>query len=252
MDDENVSPIDIERHRLERAFEKEGHRERIRALLREKLQNVGWVDRLRERCREIIQEKGIEHVTLDDVVRNVREDARSEIPDHVKEEIMREIRLFVTGKLGYFTGFGPDKPAHPAEDRMDAERPSNPQPIQLRAGDLRFFMQMRQNPLMLQSFVRQHQQRQQVLLQQQQHPQIQIRAPIEPHLQSWNQPAVVAHSQLQSLKRKLVQSQSQKQINQPPQQRPQPRPQPRPEPELVELEPEAGPDAAPGPSRRTS
>ncbi|XP_016014466.1 transcription and mRNA export factor ENY2 isoform X2 [Rousettus aegyptiacus] len=48
-----------------------GERERLKELLRAKLIECGWKDQLKAHCKEVIKEKGLEHVTVDDLVAEI-------------------------------------------------------------------------------------------------------------------------------------------------------------------------------------
>ncbi|XP_037311035.1 transcription and mRNA export factor ENY2 isoform X1 [Pungitius pungitius] len=45
-----------------------GERERLKELLRAKLAECGWKDQMKAHCKEVIKDKGLEHVTLEDLV----------------------------------------------------------------------------------------------------------------------------------------------------------------------------------------
>ncbi|KAF4798116.1 Receptor-binding cancer antigen expressed on SiSo cells [Turdus rufiventris] len=48
-----------------------GERERLKELLRAKLIECGWKDQLKAHCKDVIKEKGLEHVTFDDLVAEI-------------------------------------------------------------------------------------------------------------------------------------------------------------------------------------
>ncbi|MEQ2222870.1 hypothetical protein ILYODFUR_030855, partial [Ilyodon furcidens] len=48
-----------------------GERERLKELLRAKLVECGWKDQLKAHCKDVIREKGLEHVTVEDLVTEV-------------------------------------------------------------------------------------------------------------------------------------------------------------------------------------
>ncbi|XP_069777097.1 transcription and mRNA export factor ENY2 isoform X2 [Narcine bancroftii] len=48
-----------------------GERERLKELLRAKLTECGWKDQLKAHCKDVIREKGLEHVTVDDLVAEI-------------------------------------------------------------------------------------------------------------------------------------------------------------------------------------
>uniref|UniRef100_A0A3Q3A411 Transcription and mRNA export factor ENY2 n=1 Tax=Kryptolebias marmoratus TaxID=37003 RepID=A0A3Q3A411_KRYMA len=48
-----------------------GERERLKELLRAKLVECGWKDQLKAHCKDVIREKGLDHVTVEDLVTDV-------------------------------------------------------------------------------------------------------------------------------------------------------------------------------------
>ncbi|XP_006916669.1 transcription and mRNA export factor ENY2 isoform X3 [Pteropus alecto] len=57
-----------------------GERERLKELLRAKLIECGWKDQLKAHCKEVIKEKGLEHVTVDDLVAEITPKGRGRTP----------------------------------------------------------------------------------------------------------------------------------------------------------------------------
>uniref|UniRef100_A0A3Q1CGC3 Transcription and mRNA export factor ENY2 n=1 Tax=Amphiprion ocellaris TaxID=80972 RepID=A0A3Q1CGC3_AMPOC len=45
-----------------------GERDRLKELLRAKLTECGWKDQMKAHCKEVIKQKGLEHVTVEDLV----------------------------------------------------------------------------------------------------------------------------------------------------------------------------------------
>ncbi|CAM5108393.1 unnamed protein product [Natator depressus] len=88
-----------------------GERERLKELLRAKLIECGWKDQLKAHCkvifisqedksksskqRDVIKEKGLEHVTVDDLVAEITPKGRALVPDSVKKELLQRIRTFL-------------------------------------------------------------------------------------------------------------------------------------------------------------
>ncbi|EKU21198.1 enhancer of yellow 2 transcription factor-like protein [Nannochloropsis gaditana CCMP526] len=72
-----------------------GEKDRIKALLRERLQEWGWQDQVKEFCKEVMRIKGTESVTLDELVEQVLSKARAAVPDSVKVEALKEVRAFL-------------------------------------------------------------------------------------------------------------------------------------------------------------
>ncbi|ESN92064.1 hypothetical protein HELRODRAFT_181843 [Helobdella robusta] len=72
-----------------------GERERLKELLRTRLIECGWRDQLKLHCKEIVKQKGLENITVDDLVSEITPRARSLVPDEVKKEMLQRIKAFV-------------------------------------------------------------------------------------------------------------------------------------------------------------
>ncbi|KAJ0000124.1 hypothetical protein NQD34_011966 [Periophthalmus magnuspinnatus] len=73
-----------------------GERERLKELLRAKLTECGWKDQMKAHCKEVIKEKGLEHVTVEDLVAEITPKGRAMVPDSVKKELLHRIRAFLS------------------------------------------------------------------------------------------------------------------------------------------------------------
>lgn len=72
-----------------------GEKERLKELLRTRLIECGWQDQLKGHCKEIVKERGLEHVKVDDLVKEITPKGRSSVPDSVKRELLQRIRTFL-------------------------------------------------------------------------------------------------------------------------------------------------------------
>ncbi|XP_076006534.1 transcription and mRNA export factor ENY2 [Genypterus blacodes] len=72
-----------------------GERERLKELLRGKLTECGWKDQMKAHCKDVIKEKGLEHVTVEDLVVEITPKGRALVPDSVKKELLQRIRAFL-------------------------------------------------------------------------------------------------------------------------------------------------------------
>ncbi|XP_076809629.1 transcription and mRNA export factor ENY2 [Clavelina lepadiformis] len=72
-----------------------GEREKLKELLRVRLSECGWRDQLKLQCKEIVRERGLDHVTVDDLVQEITPKARQLVPDGVKKELLHRIRTFL-------------------------------------------------------------------------------------------------------------------------------------------------------------
>ncbi|KAI9514426.1 Transcription and mRNA export factor ENY2-2 [Dissostichus eleginoides] len=100
------SPADTSRHKtmskdsqmraaINQKLIEMGERERLKELLRAKLVECGWKDQLKAHCKDVIKEKGLEHVTVEDLVTEVTPKGRALVPDSVKKELLQRIRAFL-------------------------------------------------------------------------------------------------------------------------------------------------------------
>mmetsp|Transcript_13045 Transcript_13045/g.35530 ORF Transcript_13045/g.35530 Transcript_13045/m.35530 type:complete len:110 (+) Transcript_13045:68-397(+) len=72
-----------------------GERDRLKALLTRKLEDCGWKDDIKEKCEEVINKRGRDNVTTDDIVRAVKPQGRASVPDAIKAELLAEIKKFI-------------------------------------------------------------------------------------------------------------------------------------------------------------
>ncbi|XP_002734714.1 transcription and mRNA export factor ENY2 [Saccoglossus kowalevskii] len=72
-----------------------GEKERLKELLRTKLIECGWRDQLKAYCKEVVRQKGLEHITVDDLVAEITPKGRALVPDSVKKELLQRIRTFL-------------------------------------------------------------------------------------------------------------------------------------------------------------
>ncbi|XP_046385013.1 transcription and mRNA export factor ENY2 [Ischnura elegans] len=72
-----------------------GEKERLKDLLRTRLIECGWRDQVKMHCREIVKQRGVESVTVDDLVNDVTPKGRAWVPDSVKKELLQKIKSFL-------------------------------------------------------------------------------------------------------------------------------------------------------------
>ena len=72
-----------------------GERDRLKELLRTRLIECGWRDQLKAYCKEVVKQKGLEHITVDDLVAEITPRGRALVPDQVKKELLQRIRNFL-------------------------------------------------------------------------------------------------------------------------------------------------------------
>ena len=76
-----------------------GERERLVQELRVKLAACGWEEELRKYCRKVVQDRGVDSITMDDLLHQVTPVARKNVPSEVRDEAVQRIRQFLTKEL---------------------------------------------------------------------------------------------------------------------------------------------------------
>ena len=76
-------------------LEESGEKEKLKELLRKKLIERGWRDELKEYCKEVIKSKGLEQISVEDLVSEITPRGRATIPDDIKADLLERIRKFL-------------------------------------------------------------------------------------------------------------------------------------------------------------
>eukprot|EP00918_Siedleckia_nematoides_P041036 GHVU01089076.1.p3 GENE.GHVU01089076.1~~GHVU01089076.1.p3 ORF type:complete len:117 (-),score=25.44 GHVU01089076.1:194-544(-) len=76
-------------------LEESGEKEKLKELLRKKLIERGWRDELKEYCKEVIKSKGLEQISVEDLVAEITPRGRQTIPDDIKADLLERIRKFL-------------------------------------------------------------------------------------------------------------------------------------------------------------
>ena len=64
-------------------------------LLHERLIACGWRDELKEYCKQVIRRKGLEKVTVEELVAEITPKGRSSVPEDIKADLLQRIRKFL-------------------------------------------------------------------------------------------------------------------------------------------------------------
>uniref|UniRef100_A0A2K5YD52 Transcription and mRNA export factor ENY2 n=1 Tax=Mandrillus leucophaeus TaxID=9568 RepID=A0A2K5YD52_MANLE len=72
-----------------------GERERLKELLRAKLIECVDKDNVKIMILKVIKEKGLEHVTVDDLVAEITPKGRALVLDSLKKELLQKIKAFL-------------------------------------------------------------------------------------------------------------------------------------------------------------
>ena len=67
--------------------------EELKETTRQKLEFAGWVDTVRDKCREYIAQQDGKPLKHADLVSHVYSESLKMVPDHLKAEILQQIKL---------------------------------------------------------------------------------------------------------------------------------------------------------------
>ncbi|KAJ3336977.1 Transcription and mRNA export factor eny2 [Gonapodya sp. JEL0774] len=73
-----------------------GHKQRLMEELKQSLTRSGWRQDVKDYCKTIIRQQGIDKVTTEEVSSRALQYARQRVPDEVKEQLVRRIREILT------------------------------------------------------------------------------------------------------------------------------------------------------------
>lgn len=74
-------------------------REELTEILRSRLIECGWRDKVAKMCRDLIQKHGVEQIRLEQIIGEVRPKAKQAIPEQVKTELLDMIRKLDQNQL---------------------------------------------------------------------------------------------------------------------------------------------------------
>ena len=78
-----------------------GERDRMMQHLKSQLAGCGWEEDLKKFCTKVVRERGVENITLDDLISEVTPVARKNVPEKLKEDSVLRIRQFLTRELAH-------------------------------------------------------------------------------------------------------------------------------------------------------
>ncbi|CAI5729053.1 unnamed protein product [Peronospora destructor] len=85
--------------RITKRFVQSGEKEKLKEFFRFKLLECGWRDAMKQECRVVIRNKGIDHVTVEDLVEEITLQGRALVPGDVKNEILEKIKMFIKKEI---------------------------------------------------------------------------------------------------------------------------------------------------------
>jgi len=81
---------------IEQRLVESGEKERLKEHLKNRLTECGWREELKLYAKEIVQERGLEDVTHEELVREITPRGRHLVPDSVKKELLLKIQTFLS------------------------------------------------------------------------------------------------------------------------------------------------------------
>ena len=81
--------------RLRAQLKASGRKEQIEAQLARKLTECGWRDDVKQKCIEVIEQRGADNVTVDELVHLVAPKGRALVPDALKADMLGTMKDFV-------------------------------------------------------------------------------------------------------------------------------------------------------------
>ena len=88
--------VDIAQRKLflEQKLRESKEEQRLEEYLRQRLIETGWKDELKNHCKEIIRRKGLEKVTVEELVEELTLKGKQTVPLAIKEELLAKIKTY--------------------------------------------------------------------------------------------------------------------------------------------------------------
>ena len=86
----------VERTTIEQRLVETGEKERLKEHLRNRLIESGWREELKLEAKQVVDKKGLNNVTLEDLVKDITPKGRASVPDAVKKELLVKIQDFLS------------------------------------------------------------------------------------------------------------------------------------------------------------
>lgn len=86
---------------IEKRLEETGEKARLEEYLKQRLIESGWRDELKKHCLDIIKQKGLERINLEDLVEELLPKGRSLVSTQVKEDLLGQIKQFLENDPDY-------------------------------------------------------------------------------------------------------------------------------------------------------
>lgn len=92
----NSNNVDIAQRKLflETKLRESGEEQRLEEYLRHKLIECGWKDEQKSHCKDMIRKKGLEKVSVEELVEDLTVKGRNTVPMKVKEDLLARIKTY--------------------------------------------------------------------------------------------------------------------------------------------------------------
>ncbi|KAL0212475.1 hypothetical protein RCL1_006101 [Eukaryota sp. TZLM3-RCL] len=91
----NQEQLDIRRQVLEK-LELSGEKAHLMEYLRSRLNECGFREKVKSHCQEIIHQKGLESVSVEELAEEVTHFARAAVPADIKEDLLNKLRSIMS------------------------------------------------------------------------------------------------------------------------------------------------------------
>lgn len=95
---ENVPDSEV-RAEVEATLESQGEAKKIRLFLHDNPAITEWREQIRQMCRELINEKGIDNLTPDLIYDQIAASAKDLFPSSLTEEVKSKLAAFLQGQF---------------------------------------------------------------------------------------------------------------------------------------------------------
>ncbi|CAJ1346754.1 unnamed protein product [Effrenium voratum] len=84
----------MEQSMLDVKLQETGERERLKEYIIGHLNECGWREDLKKQCVDFIQNKGVEQVSLEEMIADIAPRGRATLPEKLKVEVFNRLRSF--------------------------------------------------------------------------------------------------------------------------------------------------------------
>ncbi|KAH8553575.1 enhancer of yellow 2 transcription factor [Umbelopsis sp. PMI_123] len=94
----SVSNADL-KAAIDRRFVLSGERSRLLDFVKQRLAETGWNDALYAHCSDSFKARGIENVSMDNLLAEFSDHARASVHENIKKELLVQIKQFLDANL---------------------------------------------------------------------------------------------------------------------------------------------------------